>query len=107
MFNEKLKGVYSPIVETELRRMAEYFEDIDKECYINGIRTMFGLTVPFAINFDDCCNDTRDFMFRCYERYTSELTPEESDIFGCYIMIGKRSLWIEKDGSKGVPVWVK
>jgi hypothetical protein len=108
MFNEKLSGVYSPDVEIELRKIAEYFENKNEECYIYKSRTMFGLTVPYVINFDDQTREADEFLFDCYMRYTKSLTDEESERFGCYITVGSKEYWsIDDDGYKGEPVWVK
>lgn len=106
MFNPELKGIYSENVEDELEKLAADFEAKGIQCWLYGLKDMYGIKAPIAIYYDADDIDIWTKMFEMYQRYTEKLTPEEDEKFGMLAPIGRESSWDPATIASSKILWV-
>lgn len=106
MFNPELKGIYSADVENELEKLAEDFESKGIQCWVYGLKNMYGIKAPEAVYYDNKDDSVRIQLFRMCQRYTDSLSPEEDENFGRLHALGDRSDWIAEEVMKSKALWI-
>lgn len=107
MFNPELKGIYSADVENELEKLAEDFEKNNTECWVYGLKNMYGIKAPEAVYYDNKDDSVCIQLFRMCQRYTDSLSPEEDENFGGLVTIGHKELWFQPDlEKKSKALWI-
>ena len=106
MFNPELKGIYSADVENELEKLAEDFKAKGIQCWVYGLKDMYGIKAPIVIYYDTDDEDIWIKMFEMYQRYTEKLTPEEDEKFGMLVSIGRESSWDPANIASSKILWV-
>ena len=107
MFNPELKGIYSPIVEKELIKLADYFELKNVQAYILGIVGTDNLiTAPMCIFTDEVNKKYKEVIWECYNSYTAKLSAAEEEKIGTLIYLSTDSI-LDEDNGKEIALWVK
>lgn len=107
MLNPELRELYSSNVIVELEKLAADFEKNNTECWVYGLKDMYGIKAPEAVYYDNKDDSVRIQLFRMCQRYTDSLSPEEDENFGGLVTIGHKELWFQPDLEKSKPLYVK
>lgn len=80
MFNPELKEVYSPVVEKELIKLANYFEQKDEVAYVSGIANNYGiLTTPESISVEKVNKVDGNIVGECMFNYLDTINMEDTE----------------------------
>lgn len=108
MFNPELKGIYSPIVEDELIKLADYFEQKNKVIYISGIdNSRSTLIIPTCMVSDNITTEdwitVNDYVWN----YTGSLTAEEFERVGTLPVLNMEQFRHADSNEEIKRLWVK
>ena len=106
MLNPELRELYTSEVVAELEKLAEDFKAKGIQCWVYGLKDMYGIKAPIVIYYDTDDADIWIKMFEMYQRYTEKLTPEEDEKFGMLVSIGRESSWDPANIASSKILWL-
>lgn len=106
MLNPEIRELYTSEVVAELEKLAEDFKAKGIQCWVYGLKDMYGIKAPIVIYYDTDDADIWIKMFEMYQRYTEKLTSEEDEKFGMLVAIGRDSSWDPADIASSKVLWL-
>lgn len=108
MFNPELKNIYSPVVETELVKLADYFETQNKIAYVNGMNTDCDkIVAPMCIIVESRDNKDMIRVDECGVNYAKGLSSEDKEMLGVLIYLTVDQLKPTDANEEMIKLWVK
>ena len=106
MFNPELRELYSDNVIVELEKLAEDFKAKGIECWVYGLKDMYGIKAPDTVFYDATDMSIWTQVFEMQQRYKEKLSPEEDEKFGMLHPIASRSNWIPELIKSSKKLWL-